>query len=46
MVAGDKEQINAERRMWDGIPVGLGLLAKIRQVAVESGVPFLLVEAG
>jgi LDH2 family malate/lactate/ureidoglycolate dehydrogenase len=46
MVAGDKERMNAERRLRDGIPVGPGLLAKIRQVAEESGVPFLLAEEG
>jgi len=45
MVAGDKERASAARRMVDGIPVGPGLLAKIQQVARDSGVPFLLGEA-
>jgi len=38
--------MNAERRMKGGIPVGPGPLAKIKQVAGESGVPFLLEDAG
>lgn len=45
MVAGDKERASAARRMQDGIPVGPGLLAKIEQIARDSGVPFLLGEA-
>jgi LDH2 family malate/lactate/ureidoglycolate dehydrogenase len=42
MVAGEKERGIAARRMTDGIPVGPGLLAKVRAVAEESGVPWLL----
>lgn len=42
MVAGDPERRNAERRLREGIPVGLGLLAKIREIAVESGVNWTL----
>ena len=42
MVAGDPERRNAARRMQDGIPVGRNLLAKIRQIAEESNVPWLL----
>ncbi len=42
MVAGDPERRNAARRMEDGIPVGRNLLAKIRQIAAESNVPWLL----
>lgn len=44
MVAGDPERRHAARRMRDGIPVGPNLLAKIRQIAAESGVPWLLEE--
>ena len=42
MVAGDPERRNAAQRMGDGIPVGRNLLAKIRQIAKESNVPWLL----
>ena len=42
MVAGDKEFRTAARRLHDGIPVGPGLLAKIKQIAVESNVAWLL----
>ncbi len=42
MVAGDPERRNAARRMQDGIPVGRNLLARIKQIAAESGVPWLL----
>lgn len=42
MVAGDKERRIAAERLREGIPVGAGLLAKVRQVAAESGVEWLL----
>ncbi len=42
MVAGDPERRHALQRMKDGIPVGPNLLAKIKQIAVESNVPWLL----
>lgn len=42
MVAGDPERRHAAQRMKDGIPVGPNLLAKIKQIAVESNVPWLL----
>ncbi len=45
MVAGDKEFRTAARRLQDGIPVGPGLLAKVRQVAEQSGVAWLLADA-
>lgn len=44
MVAGDPERKHAARRMRDGIPVGPNLLAQIRQIAAESGAPWLLGE--
>ena len=40
MVAGDPERKNAARRLQEGIPVGANLLAKIRAIAAESGVPW------
>jgi LDH2 family malate/lactate/ureidoglycolate dehydrogenase len=45
MVAGDKERRSAAERLKHGIPVGPNLLANIRQIAAESGVPWLLAEA-
>ncbi len=42
MVAGDPERRNAARRMQDGIPVGRNLLLRIKQIAEESDVPWLL----
>ncbi len=42
MVAGDPERRNAERRLRDGIPVGANLLAKIKDIAAESGVNWML----
>jgi LDH2 family malate/lactate/ureidoglycolate dehydrogenase len=45
MVAGDPERLHAARRMIDGIPVGRNLLAKIKQIAAESNVAWLLGEA-
>ena len=42
MVAGDPERLAAEARMRDGIPVGPNLLAKVRAIAGESGVPWML----
>lgn len=42
MVAGDPERRTAALRMEDGIPVGRNLLAKIKQIAAESNVPWLL----
>jgi LDH2 family malate/lactate/ureidoglycolate dehydrogenase len=45
MVGGDPERLHAARRMIDGIPVGRNLLAKIKQIAAESNVAWLLGEA-
>lgn len=42
MVAGDKERRIAEQRLQHGIPVGPGLLEKVRLVADNSGVDWLL----
>ncbi len=42
MVAGDPERTAAARRMQDGIPTGRNLLAEVRTIAEESGVPWLL----
>ena len=42
LVAGDPEWIAAEKRMVEGIPVGEGLLAKVRKIAEENNVPWLL----
>ena len=42
MVAGDPERRNAAHRIQAGIPVGPNLLGKIRQIAEESNVPWLL----
>lgn len=44
MVAGDPERHQAEHRLRDGIPVGQNLLAKIKDIAAESGVPWMLDE--
>jgi LDH2 family malate/lactate/ureidoglycolate dehydrogenase len=45
MVAGDPQRRNAARRSRDGIPVGPGLLARIKAITAESGVPWTLDEA-
>jgi LDH2 family malate/lactate/ureidoglycolate dehydrogenase len=45
MVAGDPERMAAARRRAEGIPVGPKLLASIREIADDSGVPWLLGEA-
>jgi LDH2 family malate/lactate/ureidoglycolate dehydrogenase len=42
LVAGDPEHANAKRRMQAGIPVGAGLLKKVRAIAEASGAPWLL----
>ena len=42
LVAGEKERGIAAQRLRDGIPVGPGLLAKVRGVAEASGVAWLL----
>lgn len=42
MVAGDPQWETAKRRMRDGIPVGMGLLAQVRRVADEAGVKWML----
>ena len=42
LVAGDPERAAAARRSLDGIPVGPGLLAQLRQVAARAGTPWLL----
>jgi LDH2 family malate/lactate/ureidoglycolate dehydrogenase len=44
MVAGDRERRTAAARLQDGIPVGPGLLAKVRQIAEASGVTWVLGE--
>ena len=44
MVAGDPERAAAARRRRDGIPVGRNLLAEVRGIAAECGVPWLLGE--
>ena len=44
IVAGDPERQAAARRRAEGIPVGPKLLASIREIAEESGVPWLLGE--
>ncbi len=45
MVAGDPERRHAERRLREGIPVGANLLARIRQIAAESRVNWMLDDA-
>ncbi|MBS0560205.1 MAG: Ldh family oxidoreductase [Proteobacteria bacterium] len=42
MVAGDPERANAARRMQEGVPVGLGLLSQVRQIAQAAAAPWLL----
>lgn len=42
MVAGDPERRTAAQRMKTGIPVGPGLLEKVRQVALASGAPWIM----
>jgi LDH2 family malate/lactate/ureidoglycolate dehydrogenase len=42
LVAGDPERAAAARRSVEGIPVGPGLLAQLRQVAERAGTPWLL----
>ena len=41
-VAGDPERANAARRMEEGIPVGAGLLAQVRDLAQASGARWVL----
>jgi len=41
-VAGDPERVQARRRMQEGIPVGAGLLAQVRELAQASGAAWLL----
>jgi LDH2 family malate/lactate/ureidoglycolate dehydrogenase len=45
MVAGDPERANAARRLREGIPVGRNLLARIKAIAIESGVNWSMEEA-
>jgi LDH2 family malate/lactate/ureidoglycolate dehydrogenase len=42
MVAGDPQWNNAAKRMQEGIPVGLGLLNQVRQIAQACAAPWLL----
>jgi LDH2 family malate/lactate/ureidoglycolate dehydrogenase len=42
MTAGDPERQMAEERMAGGIPVGSGLLEKIRAIAAEHSAPWML----
>ena len=42
LVAGDRERAMAARRMAEGIPVGAGLLAAVREVCAASGVAWRL----
>src|SRR4051812_2585546 len=42
LVAGDPERRTAERRMKSGIPVGPGLLAKVKAVALASGAEWIM----
>ena len=42
MVAGDPQWKLAEARMRDGIPVGAGLMAQVRQIAQAAAAPWLL----
>jgi len=42
MVAGDPERRIAAQRMKTGIPVGPNLLAKVREVALASGAPWII----
>jgi len=42
MVAGDPQWKIAEKRLRDGIPVGAGLMAQVRQIAQSAAAPWLL----
>jgi LDH2 family malate/lactate/ureidoglycolate dehydrogenase len=42
MVAGDPQWKLAETRLRDGIPVGPGLMAQVREIAQAAAVPWLL----
>src|SRR5262249_20211004 len=42
MVAGDRQWNLAEMRRLNGIPVGAGLMAQVRQIAQAAAVPWLL----
>jgi LDH2 family malate/lactate/ureidoglycolate dehydrogenase len=42
MVAGDPERRIAAQRMKSGIPVGPNLLAKVRDVALAAGAPWII----
>ena len=42
MVAGDPERRIAAQRLKTGIPVGPNLLAKVREVALASGAPWII----
>ena len=42
MVAGDPQRANAAKRMAEGIPVGPGLLAQVRQLAQAAGAAWFL----
>jgi LDH2 family malate/lactate/ureidoglycolate dehydrogenase len=42
MVAGDPQWKLAEARLRDGIPVGAGLMAQVRQIAQAAAAPWLL----
>ncbi len=41
-VAGDPERANAKRRLQEGIPIGPNLLAKVKEIAQQSGAPWML----
>ena len=42
MVAGEPERRIAAQRLKTGIPVGPGLLAKVRDIALASGAPWIM----
>jgi LDH2 family malate/lactate/ureidoglycolate dehydrogenase len=42
MVAGDPQWKLAAARLDDGIPVGAGLMAQVRQIAQAAAAPWLL----
>jgi LDH2 family malate/lactate/ureidoglycolate dehydrogenase len=42
MVAGDPERRTAAQRRQSGIPVGPGLLAKVKEVAIGSGAEWVM----
>lgn len=42
MVAGDPQWKLAEMRRLNGIPIGAGLMAQVRQIAQAAAVPWLL----